>query len=722
MKRLLSPKLIFASSSLLYVAVVLLSIKFATLVPWLGIDFNIDSLTGNVSIASVDQNSATFNIISPGESVVAIHGDSNSIKLSNEILNAMPFDFDTYLDFNHFFRVQTQAHTILMEDKVVLEMNEQTFIEITPEKSRPIKSLSIMFWLQLFVGGAVFFVSMGVLAYGSKDAPAVNVCFALAGLSFLIITSVVSIYSNREIAVDGNTFSVLAMIQYYATLSFATFFAAIFCFYPIRIKQAKIFLLVFAGLFGFSLLHVFQVYESITLSVYVLFYVIGALGIFFIILQYKHTRGLIVERASLRWLVYALITGDVLFFIISIIPLVTSTELMHKQFFYWIALLCVYVGVALGIRKYKLFKLELWALYSWVWMFGGLVVLGLAVLLITIFKISLVVALLFSVLVVGWLYFPLRQWLWENYAFGFNRTHYQERLPELLETILSPKAVRSNKEQWEFLLRQVFEPVLVMNETDDDSDEVMIKESGAVLHVPEFETIPALALAGVERGSRLFNANDVSFLNSMMTLFKHAQEFKGAYEQGVHEERTRIARDLHDDVAARLLTLIHKSEGTPQEPLAREALVTLRESINSLGGRQEQSLDDVLGELQVDIKFRLEAAHIELYWEQDRQLYKKTFTSRQATNFKRVSQEIITNVLKHAHASIVNIESKLSEGVFILSVCDDGSTKLMNDWINGRGVNNIRTRVTELGGTVRWNQHILEEQLAGTCVEISIPV
>ena len=578
-----------------------------------------------------------------------------------------------------------------------------------------------MFWLQLLIGGAVFFVSMSVLAYGSKDSIAVNLSFALAGLSFLIVSSIVSVYSNREIAMNGNIFSALSMIQYYASLSFAAFFASIFCFYPIRIKQTKVLLLLLLGLSGFSLLHVFQVFESIALSVYTLFYVMGGLGIFFIILQYKHTRGLIVERASLRWLVYALITGDVLFFIISIIPLVTSMDLIHKQFFYWVALLCVYIGVALGIRKYKLFKLELWALYSWVWMFGGLVVLGFAVFLITIFEISSVVALLFSVLVVGWLYFPLRQWLWENYAFGFNRTHYQERLPELLETILSPKAVRGNKEQWEFLLRQVFEPVLVMHETDD-GDEVTIKESGAVLHVPEFEDIPALALAGVERGSRLFNENDVSFLNSMMILFKNAQEFKGAYEQGVHEERTRIARDLHDDVAARLLTLIHKSEGTPQEPLAREALVTLRESINSLGGRQEQSLDDVLRELKVDINFRLEAAHIELYWEQDRQIYKKTFTSRQATNFKRVSQEIITNVLKHAHASIVNIESKLSDGVFILSVCDDGNTKLMSDWINGRGVNNIRTRVKELGGTVRWNQHILEEQLAGTCVEISIPV
>lgn len=721
MKQTLSPKLIFASSSLLYAFVVLVSIKLATLVPWLGVTFKMESVTGDVSVASVDSNSPTFNVISPGEKVIAIHGDNNSVTLSNEIINGIPFDFDTYLDFNHFFRVQTQAHNILIKDKVVLEMNEHTFIEITPETSRPIKSLPIMFWLQLLIGGVVFFVSMSVLAYGSKDIVAVNVCFALAGLSFLIISSVVSVYSNREIAMNGDIFSVLSMIQYYASLSFAAFFVSIFCFYPIRIKQTKILLLLLLGLCSFSSLHVLQVFESIALSVYTLFYVIGAAGILFIILQYKYTRGLIVERASLRWLVYALITGDVLFFIISIIPLVTSMELIHKQFFYWVALLCVYIGVALGIRKYKLFKLELWALYSWVWMFGGLVVLGFAVLLITIFNISSVVALLFSVLVVGWLYFPLRQWLWENYAFGFNRTHYQERLPELLETILSPKAVRGNIEQWEFLLRQVFEPVLVMHETDD-GDEVTIKESGAVLHVPEFENIPALALAGVERGSRLFNENDVSFLNSMMTLFKNAQEFKGAYEQGVHEERTRIARDLHDDVAARLLTLIHKSEGTPQEPLAREALITLRESINSLGGRQEQSLDDVLRELKVDINFRLEAAHIELYWEQDRQIYKKTFTSRQATNFKRVSQEIITNVLKHAHGSIVNIESKLSDSVFILSVCDDGSTKLMNDWINGRGVNNIRTRVKELGGTVRWNQHILEEQLAGTCVEISIPV
>ena len=575
--------------------------------------------------------------------------------------------------------------------------------------------------MQLLVGGLVFFVSINVLR--SKELPntIVGYCFALAGSCFLLYAVTVAGYSSREVALDGETFSSLATLQFYAFLGCSMFFVAVFHFYPMRPGSSKSLIFFVISFLLFSLLHVYQVFNSIFLGVNLTYYIVGILGMFFIVRQYDLTRGFIVERASLRWLVYTLITGNVLFLIINIIPLITNLEVIHKQFFSWIALLCVFIGVALGIKKYKLFKLELWVLYSWIWMFGGLIVMTLSVLLVSAFAISTVVALLFSVLLVGWLYFPLRHWLWENYAFGFNRTHYQERLPELLEIILSPKAVRSDKEQWEFLLRQVFDPVLVMNDIDD-AEEVTIKESGAVLHIPEFEGIPAFGLAGVERGSRLFNINDVRFISSLQTLFKNAQLFKSAYERGVHEERTRIARDLHDDVAARLLTLIHKTEGTPQEPLAREALVTLRESINSLGGRKQQSLDDLLREIQVDTRFRLDAANIELYWEQDRRLYKKTLSSRQATNLKRVSQEIITNVLKHANATTLRIDNSYDNEQFVISFCDDGDTKLIKDWVNGRGVNNIRTRIKESGGRVRWSQRIIDEELAGTCVELSIPI
>lgn len=721
MKFTLKPKHILLSSIAIYLIAVFFSIQLATSTPWLGIDISVNSKTGEAVVTRVDPNSPAADVITENTIIKAISNGRSVIQLTNSLINEMPFNLDTYTQLNLFFQNQTKASIILKEDTFSLITGENNSIDISSAATRPIHSLGVLYWLHLLVGGAVFFVGMLVLARSPKEYEVVNICFALTGFSFLILSTVVAVYTSREIALDGQLFYMLSMTQYYASLSFVVFFISIFCFYPMRAKNFKGLMQILFALSFLSLLHVFQVFDSMLLSVYVLFYLMAIMGIFFISLQYNYTRGFIVERASLRWLVYALITGDVLFFIISIIPLVTTLDPIHKQFFYWIALLCIYIGVALGLKKYKLFKLELWALYSWVWMFGGLVVLGSAILLMSLFNISSVVALLLSALAIGWLYFPLRHWLWENYTFGFNRAQYQERLPELLEIILSPKSVRSTREQWEFLLRQVFNPTLVMHETDE-SEEVTIKESGAVLHVPEFDNIPALGLAGVDHGSRLFNANDISFLMSMMTLFKHAQEFKGAYEQGVHEERTRIARDLHDDVAARLLTLIHKTEGTPQEPLAREALVTLRESINSLGGKKEQDVDDILLELQIDIKFRLDAVDVKLSWEQDRRKYQRTFSSRQATNFKRVSQEVITNVLKHANATFVNIDTYLADGVFTISICDNGNTRLMKDWVNGRGVNNIRTRIKESGGTVRWNQRIIDKKLAGTCVDISIPI
>jgi len=721
MKPTLTPKLIFLSSAAIYIIAVLFSLQLVTSTPWLGVGFEFDANTGEASVAYVEATSPADGILEKDMVFSAIADGENIISLTSSLIKDIPFNYETYSQLNHFYQKQTFAFNILANDSIIFLTSDNASYPVKPVSTRPVKSLPILYWLHLLVGGAVFFVGMAVLALSSKDNKIVNVFFALAWFSFLILSSVVAVYTSREIAIDGQLFYALSMVQYYSSLAFVAFFISIFCFYPMRAKKATQLMLLLIALIFLSLLHVFQVFESLLLGIYALFYLMAILGIFFITLQYNYTRGFIVERASLRWLVYALITGDVLFFIISIIPLVTVLDPIHKQFFYWVALLCIYLGVALGLKKYKLFKLELWALYSWVWMFGSLVVLGLAVLLVTIFNISSMVALLFSVLVIGWLYFPLRHWLWENYAFGFNRTRYQDRLPELLEIILSPKSVRSSKEQWEFLLRQVYNPVLVMHETDEN-EEITIKESGAVLHVPEFNNIPALGLAGVERGSRLFNANDVNFLESLMTLFKHAQEFKGAYEQGVHEERTRIARDLHDDVAAKLLTLIHKTEGTPQEPLAREALVTLRESINSLGGKKEQDLDDILRELQIDIMFRLDAVNLSLTWEQDRPLYQRTLSSRQATNFKRVTQEIITNVLKHANATAVSVDNAIADGLFTMSVCDNGKSTLMKDWVNGRGVNNIRTRLKESGGTVRWNQRIIGEKLAGTCVDISIPI
>jgi two-component system sensor histidine kinase UhpB len=57
-------------------------------------------------------------------------------------------------------------------------------------------------------------------------------------------------------------------------------------------------------------------------------------------------------------------------------------------------------------------------------------------------------------------------------------------------------------------------------------------------------------------------------------------------EQVTERERKRIAADLHDDLGAKLLTIVHTSESDRISTLAREALEEMRLSVRGLTGRR----------------------------------------------------------------------------------------------------------------------------------------
>jgi two-component system sensor histidine kinase UhpB len=56
-------------------------------------------------------------------------------------------------------------------------------------------------------------------------------------------------------------------------------------------------------------------------------------------------------------------------------------------------------------------------------------------------------------------------------------------------------------------------------------------------------------------------------------------------EQVTERERKRIAADLHDDLGAKLLTIVHTSDSERISTLAREALEEMRLSVRGLTGR-----------------------------------------------------------------------------------------------------------------------------------------
>ena len=81
-------------------------------------------------------------------------------------------------------------------------------------------------------------------------------------------------------------------------------------------------------------------------------------------------------------------------------------------------------------------------------------------------------------------------------------------------------------------------------------------------------------------------------------------------EQVTERERKRIAADLHDDLGAKLLTIVHTSDSERISTLAREALEEMRLSVRGLTGRPVR-LADALGDWRAEVVSRLGQAGIE---------------------------------------------------------------------------------------------------------------
>ena len=85
----------------------------------------------------------------------------------------------------------------------------------------------------------------------------------------------------------------------------------------------------------------------------------------------------------------------------------------------------------------------------------------------------------------------------------------------------------------------------------------------------------------------------------------------------------------------------------------------------------------------------------------------------------RVAQEALHNIVKHARATIVNLQLAGEENEFILEVRDNGRGFNPADPFPGHlGLRSMHERVTRMGGTLA----IESVPGQGTCVGVRIPI
>ncbi|MDE2564275.1 MAG: sensor histidine kinase, partial [Burkholderiales bacterium] len=190
-------------------------------------------------------------------------------------------------------------------------------------------------------------------------------------------------------------------------------------------------------------------------------------------------------------------------------------------------------------------------------------------------------------------------------------------------------------------------------------------------------------------------------------------------EQVTERERKRIAADLHDDLGAKLLTIVHTSESERISTLAREALEEMRLSVRGLTGRPVR-LADALGDWRAEVVSRLRQAGIEGEWDAPEDL-PQTLSARAYVQTTRILREATSNVIKHSGATQCAVSAGLVEGYFELVVRDngDGITPELDGRLDrGHGLAGMKNRAKQLQG-----QCLVESGPGyGTVIRLTVPL
>ena len=296
----------------------------------------------------------------------------------------------------------------------------------------------------------------------------------------------------------------------------------------------------------------------------------------------------------------------------------------------------------------------------------------------------------------------------------------EKNLPSLIKSFSNNG--RSIESRWKSVLSDLF-PAHELISAKHPVEKCQLNEQNNMLVIPSIKAQNGYQLK-IKSGTELFSNNDIDLIVSLLHLAKQFISVEDAVEQGATEERKRIARDLHDDVAARMLTLIHTVKDQQTIDLSRSILKSLRNSIYTLDNKSSVTILDAVTDARSELQDRLNPIGIQLFWQQSDQLSGLNFTPRQHINLNRMLHETITNIIRHANAQYVEISIELDQQQLIAKCCDNGSGFDVDKCIPGKGINNIKTRVHEIDGTASWYTVQSKEsgETQGSCVEISFPI
>ena len=198
-------------------------------------------------------------------------------------------------------------------------------------------------------------------------------------------------------------------------------------------------------------------------------------------------------------------------------------------------------------------------------------------------------------------------------------------------------------------------------------------------------------------------------------------------QHAVERERTRIARDIHDDLGASLNLIavlgdLAKKEKTDERiekmsTTARQAVTSLDEIVWAVNPRNDTlaHLVDYAGQYATGY---LRAAGIRCLLDVSEEIPPTEVASDVRHNLFLVIKEGLQNIVKHSRATEVWLRVSTSAKMLRVVIEDNGrGFEKPGEDSRGNGLRNMRERVAEVGGECRIQSRVG----AGTIIDIELP-
>lgn len=715
-QRLASPGSRLLGATALVVLLAVLVTWLATERAWYGMTLA-TTADGQVTLLALDNPAVADSGWLPATRVTLLDRGEPLPLLASDIIEE-PDVFDSYTEFNAFLARQGELARLMRSGRLELQAvganGESIALSLPAQARRPVESLPLSFWMQIFSGIGFFLIGSWVMVLRARDAAAR--CFMLTGAAITLSVFAAAFYSTRELALPPDLFVPVMHLNHLGAIGFGFALVAIFLYFPRRLL-APVWSWVLAALYGvWVVLELTQATASPQAVMYLPAIILSVLSMVLALIQRWRNRDRPQAVAALRWL--ALVAGISLGLYVGLtaLPLVMEDSAMVSQSMAFGGFLFFYAGFALGLKRYRLFDLDRWAYHLLLWVLAGLALVGLDVLFLTLLHWQQTGSLMLSLLVCGFLYLPLRGWLW-RWLVTRPRPNPRTLFNEIIGIALAPDAA-SHVQRWRALLEQLFAP-LHMDEIATGVTQPALDEDGQSLVVPATRQAPALRLVLAEKGRRLFAPADAELAAEVFDMLAYADDSRNAWQEGARQERQRIARDLHDDLGSRLLTGMHQTRIDEVHDTLDLAIAEMRNIVRGMAGKS-LPLSQLLAELRAECMARCESAGIEMEWPLpaepaaddpllDYRLY------RHVTSILR---ELVSNLIRHAGATRAGIDLRVDEQYLRCRLSDngqgfDGSLRRAD----GNGMENMRRRAAAMNATL-----VFAPRPDGTLAELEVPL